>query len=63
MPLDKANPDSFIPDDAQTPQERRKYLNQRINLNWAAEDIQEIDRMVKGGQEGWAMWRRQGGNS
>lgn len=62
MPLDKANPDSFLADNATTPQERRMYLIQRINLNWASDDVQEINRTVRSGQEGWAMWKRQDGN-
>jgi hypothetical protein len=63
MPLDKSTADDFLPDDAKTPQERRDLLLQRLQLNWANEDIQEVERVTKHGQEGWAMWSRKAGDS
>jgi hypothetical protein len=59
MPLNKSTPDRFLPDEAQTPQQRRIKLIERLDLNWATEDIEEIERVVKNNQEGWAMWRHQ----
>lgn len=58
MALDKSKPDDFLPDDAQDADQRRDKLIERLQLNWANEDIQEIERIVRKGQEGWAIWRR-----
>ena len=59
-PLDKSNPDDFLPDDAKTPMQRRIKLIECLNLDWATEDIEEIERVVKDEKEGWAMWRHKG---
>lgn len=62
MPLDKSRPHDFLPDGAQTPQERRMKLIQRLQTDWVTEDIEEIDRVVRNNQEGWAMWRHNPGD-
>lgn len=62
MPPNKSTPDDFLQDDAQTPQERRIKLIEHLTLDWATEDIEEIERLVRNHQEGWAMWRHNPGD-
>jgi len=62
MPLDKSRPDDFRPDNAKNPDDRRKELNNLLRLSWVSDDIQEIERVIKNNQEGWAMWRHKPGD-
>jgi hypothetical protein len=62
MPLNKSIPDDFLWDDAKTPQQRRIKLIEHLTLDWATEDIEEIERVVKKKKEGWAMWRHNPGD-
>ena len=58
MALDKSKPDDFRADNASDQVGRRKTLMNLLRLSWVREDIEEIERVIKDNQEGWAMWRR-----
>jgi hypothetical protein len=55
MPLVRC--DSFWADDAQDKGNRRQKLIELLQGTWVNEDIQEIERVVSDGQQGWAMQR------
>jgi hypothetical protein len=60
MPLNRV--DDFRSDTAGNANDRRQKLIELLGGAWVREDIQEIERVVSGSQEGWAIQRHNPGD-